>query len=335
MLTILDHLRDGLLERDACDLHQILSGPTLIHLPGRRQEPLFVSVLLHGNESTGWNAARALLRRHAGRRLPRSLSLLVGNVAAARHGLRRLDGQPDFNRIWSGGSAPEHSMARQVLDEMRARRVFASVDVHNNTGFNPHYACVNHLEPPYLHLATLFSRTVVYFIKPDSVQSLAFGHLCPAVTLECGQPGQHHGDAHALEYLEACLNLSEHPHHPVPEHDIDLFHTVAVVKVPPQISFGIGESEGTIAFAPDLDHLNFQELPEGTTLGRVRPHQGPYVEAWDEEGEEVSKRFFTVSDGEIRTRIPVMPSMLTLDETVIRQDCLCYLMERYRAPGPA
>ena len=25
---------------------------------------------------------------------------------------------------------------------------------------------------------------------------------------------------------------------------------------------------------------------------------------------------------------PVMPAMLTLDERVIRQDCLCYFMER-------
>jgi len=25
-----------------------------------------------------------------------------------------------------------------------------------------------------------------------------------------------------------------------------------------------------------------------------------------------------------------MPSMLTLDEKVIRQDCLCYVMERYQ-----
>ena len=28
-------------------------------------------------------------------------------------------------------------------------------------------------------------------------------------------------------------------------------------------------------------------------------------------------------------RVPVMPSMLTCDPEVIRQDCLCYLMERY------
>jgi hypothetical protein len=48
----------------------------------------------------------------------------------------------------------------------------------------------------------------------------------------------------------------------------------------------------------------------------------------DEDGREVTERYFEIRRGELRTRRPVMPSMLTLDEQVIRQDCLCYLMER-------
>jgi succinylglutamate desuccinylase len=136
---------------------------------------LFVSVLLHGNETTGWQAVRQLLRCYRERELPRSLSLFIGNVRAARYGQRRLDGQPDYNRIWGPGSTPEHAMAEAVLRQMRQRGVFASVDIHNNTGTNPHYACVNYLDPSTLHLATLFGRTVLYFRRPEGVQSMAFG----------------------------------------------------------------------------------------------------------------------------------------------------------------
>lgn len=328
-LTVLERLPAGLLERESHQLHQVLDGPTLIHLPGSRPGPLFVSVLLHGNESTGWLAVRELLRRYAGRPLRRSLSLFIGNVAAARQRLRRLDEQLDYNRIWRGDGAPEHRMAEQVLDEMRARGVFASVDLHNNTGFNPHYGCVNVLDHRYLHLAALFSRTVVYFIRPDTVASMAFAALCPAVTLECGQPGQAHGTAHALAYLEACLRLDEHPQGPVSDQEIDLFHTVATVKVAPGVDFGFEENASEVWFAQDLDHLNFHELPAGTTLGWVRPGTEVALEAWDENGREVGERYFRIDGGEIRTRVPVMPSMLTLDERVIRQDCLGYLMERY------
>jgi len=45
-------------------------------------------------------------------------------------------------------------------------------------------------------------------------------------------------------------------------------------------------------------------------------------------GEEVGDRYFSIDEGEIRTILPLMPSMLTANTEAIRQDCLCYLMER-------
>jgi len=52
MLTVLRDLPHELLDCETSELDGILRGPTLIHLVGRRTEPLFVSVLLHGNEGT-------------------------------------------------------------------------------------------------------------------------------------------------------------------------------------------------------------------------------------------------------------------------------------------
>ncbi len=149
MLTQYDALPPGLLDLPAARLGEVLPGPALIHLPGRRTPPLFVSVLLHGNEDTGWLAAQSVLKKYATAELPRALSLFIGNVEAARSGLRRLDGQPDYNRVWPGSEEAhpaELAMMRQVVDVMRARGVFASIDIHNNTGLNPHYACVNRLD---------------------------------------------------------------------------------------------------------------------------------------------------------------------------------------------
>ena len=333
MLRVLDEVPEGLLQARVEDLEGLLGGPTLIHLSGNIPEPLLVSTLLHGNEHSGLHAVQALLCRHAGgRELPRSLSWFIGNVAAARHHLRRLDGQPDYNRVWPGtpdSDSAEAAMMARIVADLRARRVFASVDVHNNTGLNPHYACINRVEHRFLRLATLFSRTVVYFLRPLGVQSMAFAGLCPAVTVECGKSDQALGTEHAEQFLDACLRLHELPDHPVPEHDLDLFHTVATVKVPARLSFGFAGVDHDIRFSPDLDHLNFRELPAGTALGWVRGTDGMRLEAWDEEGREVGERFFRIEAGEIRTRRALMPSMFTLDERVIRQDCLGYLMERY------
>jgi len=329
MLKELNTLPEGLLALPVERLHEKLDGPTLIHLPGRHGRPLFVSVLLHGNEDTGWEAVRALLTRYQQeqRPLPRPLSLFIGNIEAARYGARHLAEQPDYNRIWKGEGTPEHAMAQQILAIMRERQVFASIDIHNNTGLNPHYACINALQQPFLQLATLFSRTIVYFIQPDAVQSMAFSRLCPAVTVECGKAGQSHSTEHAIRFIEGALHLDHFPEHAVPSTDYELYHTVAIVKVPSTVRFSFRDREADLLFPPDLDHMNFRELPARTQLARVGSERAR-LEAWNEQGVDIAERYFAHENGALYTRLPVMPSMLTLNEEVIRQDCLCYLMER-------
>lgn len=332
LLTFLDALPPGLLELPATRLHEALPGPAVIHIDGEDPRPLFISVLLHGNETTGWDAMRAILKKYS--RLPRDIYLFIGNVAAAALGQRHLHGQPDYNRIWKGdGEGREYDMARELLAWLGQHPVFAAIDIHNNTGTNPHYACVNRLEDNYLQLATLFSRTVVYFLKPDSVLSLEMSRLCPAVTVECGKPDDPRGVAHVIEFIEAALHLSEFPEHPVSPHDVDLFHTVAVVKVPEKCSVGIGDGQSDIDLSPAIDRYNFSELPAGTCFGRYHNDCQIALQARDEQDKEVSSRYFEMRDGGIYTRVPVMPSMLTLNTEIIRSDCLCYLMERLPLPG--
>ncbi len=189
-----------------------------------------MSALLHGNEDVGLRALQHVLKRFGDATLPRALSFFVGNVSAARRGLRHLGGAPDYNRVWPGTpdvQLPEAAIMRRVCESMAARDVFASIDLHNKTGLNPHYACVNRLTPEFLQLASLFSRTVVYFRQPLGVQSAAFAPLCPSVTCECGRTGDASGVAAAADFIEAALHLDAIPAHPVRHGDVHLFHTVA------------------------------------------------------------------------------------------------------------
>jgi succinylglutamate desuccinylase len=333
MLRQYTDLPSGFLDAASAELEEVLGGPTLIHLPGLRDRPLFVSTLLHGNETSGIEAVQQLLRVHLNRPLPRALSLFIGNVHAARVGLRRLQGQPDYNRVWPGGGDADSAEARmlaEIVDQMRQRRVFAAIDIHNNTGLNPHYGCVNDLDGRFLYLASLFSRTVVYFTRPRGVQSMALGRLCPAVTIECGQPGSRYAAEHAREFVEAALHLSEIPAHPSSE--LGVFRTVATVKIPPTVSFGFGDVAVDLQLMDDLQQFNFRELPAGTAFARVPPQRVGRFAVEDNEGRDVAAEFFELADGELRTRRQLMPSMLTHDALVIRQDCLCYLMERIEAP---
>ncbi len=332
-LTVYHELPAGILQCSAQELHEYLPGPSLIHLNGHRQPPLFISVLLHGNEHSGLTAIQQLLVAYSKKPLPRALSLFIGNVTAARDGLRKLPDGADFNRVWLAGKQPEHAITRQVCQAMQQRGVFASIDIHNNSGLNPHYACVNRLHTPFLQLATLFSRTVVYFTRPEGVQSAAFARLCPAVTIECGQPGNAAGIDHAIRFCKACLQLDHMPEQAVKRQDIALFHTVATVRVAAGLSFCFDRQGNTdIEFVDGIEAYNFTELEATTPLARLRHGISRPLQAIDERGQDVSEQFFYCQQGQLFSRRVFMPSMLTTDIALIEQDCLCYLMERYPLP---
>lgn len=332
LLHHLERLPRGFTDAPADRLHELLPGPTLVHLSGERPDILFVSILQHGNEVTGLEAVQQLLSGYRNRPLPRAMSLFIANVNAAGAGRRRLQDQPDYNRCWPGTehpASPETDMMRQVVDEMRRRPLFASVDIHNTTGDNPHHAAVNTLDHAALELARRFGRTVVYFTRPRGAQARAFADLCPAVILECGRVGSPGGRDHAREFLDHCLNLERVPDGPPRAGDIDLFESVALVHVPQAVSFRFGPgAHCELMLDPELDRFNFRELPAGTSFGRVRGERCP-VRAVAPDGSEATDRFFHVDGGMLCLRRPVMPSLLTRDPRIVRQDCLCHLLERF------
>ena len=261
--------------------------------------------------------------------MPRSLSIFIGNVKAARYKKRRLETQADFNRVWCPGDTEEHTMMAKILDTMQKRGIFASVDIHNNNGLNPNYACINKLDGPYLRLAREFSRMVIYFIRPYGVQSMAFAELCPAVTLETGQPGDEYGIQLATKFVDTILNLNSLAPEPNIEKTIDLYHTVGVIKIPKQIEFSFDGKEADIEFIKGIERLNFEEITDDTLLAKIKDDiDSPFI-VIDEDGKEIFNDYFLIKNEGLYTRSTIMPAMLTTDKKIIRQDCLCYLMEHY------
>jgi len=333
MIHRLDTIPDGLLNCSAQGLVSVIPDTTLIFLEGREKTPLFLSVLLHGNEPTGLVVAQNILKKYQSDGLPRSILLFIGNVKAASEGKRRLDDQPDYNRVWLEGKIDNestfHLNISELLHEMARRPLFASIDIHNNTGINPHYGCVNRLDFRFLNLARKFSRTMIYFVRPSGVQSKAFSHLCPSVTLECGKVGDEFGIQLATSFVDEVLNMKTIPTNEVSDTDIDLFHTLAVIKIPDTVSFSFDGSDADLQFIQGIETLNFEEIPANTILARIQGDVAAPILVMDEEGNNITSRLFHIEDGNLINRKTLMPSMLTLDEKVIRQDCLCYVMERY------
>ncbi len=329
MLNIITELDDKILELPAHRLYEVLSGPTLVHLKGKQDPALFLSILLHGNENSGWEVVKNILTKYQGQTLPRSLSIFIGNIEAARYNKRKLETQPDFNRVWGEGNKPENLMMQSILEIMKERGIFASIDIHNNNGLNPHYACINKLDESYLKLAREFSRMVIYFIRPTGVQSLAFAELCPAVTLECGQPGDEYGIQITTNFVDKIFQMDSIDSDKNIEKNIDLYHTVGIIKIPTEYSFSFNDEETDIAFINGVEKLNFEEIISDTLLGTIKENiLKPFI-VLDEEGQDVFDNYFYVENNKIYTKTALFPAMLTTDIDIIKQDCLCYLMERY------
>ena len=329
MLNEMNHIPDAFLDTKAEDLHDILQAPTLIHLEGLNPQPLFICTLLHGNETTGLYAIQRLLKKYQDKPLPRAISLFIGNIAAARENQRRLDTQDDYNRIWPGShhnNSSEKDMMQIVTNIMEKKKPFASIDIHNNTGKNPHYGCINILNPHGLVLASEFSDIAVYFTDPKGVQSSAFSDFCPSIVLECGQASDRSGEDHALTYLENILqmdNLSSQD-----SNKLKLYHTIARVLIPKTVS--IGDSASDICLSTALEDKNFHQIQPGTEFASVNSSKEKLIIVSSESHEDITSEYMDTVDGKILFKKPITLSMFTTSERAIRQDCVCYFMEELR-----
>lgn len=326
VLNIISELPDGFTDLKVTELHKVLGGPTLIHLRSESSKPpLYLSTLLHGNETSSHSVLMQFLKRNWP--LTRDLIVFVGNTVAAEQGLRHLPGQVDYNRIWAGGELAEHKMAQQVIDYAREFKPFASIDLHNNTGKNPFYACINSLSDVFKNLASHFGEHTVYFTEPYNVQSMAFSKICPAVTIEAGLPGNSEGIEAALKYVETIYH-SDAIEFSKERSKKEIYHTIARFKVDPRAEVDFEDSPFTsadLSFVSNLDSRNFEIVKKGARIGYA--DNLDYLLVENNRGEKITDQFLSIEEQKIILKRTFIPSMFTKDLYVMKEDCLGYLME--------
>jgi len=339
MVKQLNSLPNGLLNLTADQLYTKIDNHTLVHLKGKIERPVFISILQHGDEYTGWDALKDYLNNHQ-HVLPRSLSILFGNVEAARYNVRQLDNQPDFNRSWPSHLKPNYPIAQamqEITDIMQQRHPFASVDIHNNSGRNPHYSGINCLNEEFLNLASLFSDTMIYFTSPYGIQSGAFAKFCPSVTVECGLSGASDGTEQTHTFLELLLSQSNLLQVPgILEHQ-KVYKIHATVKVKKEIDISFEQHHHGFMLVRDLDILNFHPIDTGEEFGRLSQKLAddkimPFI-VTDNKNNDITDQYFTINGDEICSNNHFVPSMITQNIKAIRNDCLCYIMQPINVPN--
>ncbi len=337
-IPIVSELPSAFLDISYRDIKKLFDQPTLIHLKGDKRPALFVSILLHGNEFSGLEIMQDILQKYkttTGYKLPRDLWLFIGNVDAAELGLRTLDGQVDFNRAWPGTPDPHTPTAKrlqQVIDTVTKDGLFASIDLHNNTGQNPHYGCITNVSEENKYLCTLFNHIGMVFKTPKGVSTMAFDNICPAITLECSTPGNKPAKEKAFSLIDDLMHMDHFPKKPVPKHDLQLVKNSATVKINTHVTFSF-EEDGAVQDDMDLvvvnhfDHHNFTLLKENEVFAHSKIQKPLLVIS--QEGQDITDEIIQNNNGEISLKRALMPAMITMDKNIVLQDCLCYLLEDY------
>lgn len=336
-LNIIYQVPSQFYDIEISEVHRLFGGPTLIHLKGALDEqsdrPVFISTLLHGNETTSFLVLQKLLKEFENSPPPRTLLIFIGNTLAASRGMRHLPDQPDYNRIWEQGDTPEHLLATEVFTYAKQFKLFANIDIHNNTGKNPLYSCINLINDQNMHLASLFSKEVVYFTEPSSVQSLAFAELCPSVTLEAGLPGKQEGVDRVYSFLNTVLALEELKSK-FNETTINIYHTIGRLKVDKKALIDFKDDMHTYldaSFIYNFDELNFTSVPKSTVLGYV--NNPNVIQVINNQGEVVTSDYIEIDEKQLVTTKSFIPSMFSKDIYVVKEDCLGYVMEKLSFNG--
>jgi hypothetical protein len=329
-----DELKPLLEGSDGEILAAFTGKPALIRVPAASTvdtpRARLVSCLLHGNEPSGFQAMVEILRR--GERFPFDLWVLIGNVRAATEGglyaHRHLDDQEDFNRVWDAGTTTDmRRCATAILDELRAARLEAAVDVHNNSGRNPYHAILTHLTPEGRRLASLCADTVLLWRLRAHTLMEALETTCPAVSVECGPAHETDGTTYAAAMVHRFLTAEDFAER-ADARAQRVVETVHRVNVRPEVEFAFGlDSNAEVGFLidPALDLYNFDVMPARRTIGRVSPGAAMPLVATDMSGRDVTDQLFRVTpDGEVIVTGDVMPIMMTTTVDQARRDCLFY-----------
>ncbi len=327
MLKYINYIPSGFFNLSQKNILSIFEGPTLITLKGKIDRPVFISCLLHGNETSSLTILQNYLQSKEDTPLPRTLIIFIGNPQAYAKNLRHLKNQLDYNRIWQHGSSYEHLIAKEVYNYVKAQNLYVCLDFHNNTGKNPHYACVNKRKKDFVKLAQEFSDKIVYFTEPESVLSIKMASLCPSLTLECGLSGSIPGISKGTELLSSVMEEDEKWLKNKLRIKF-LYQSFGTILIHPKenLNFDFDENFDGISLLSNFDEYNFKELKVGLHIGYYQEKNT--LKIVNNDGLNITKEFLSLEDGKILVKQAFTASMFTKNISIAKSDCLGYLMQK-------
>ena len=111
------------------------------------------------------------------------------------------------------------------------------------------------------------------------------------------------------------------------ERPLTVYHTIGRVELAPDCRFGFSpSSDAPLLFPEAMDSWNFTPKSAGTRWARCKGKDLP-LRVLNAARDDLTAHFFRREGEHIVLTRDITPSMITLDPTIIQDDCLAYLME--------
>lgn len=306
------------------DFVHALEGPTELVFTGKHpQRRRVITTLIHGNESSGLEAVRRLLR--CAEAPETTMHVFVVSVDAAQRAPALTHrGHPiDLNRCF--GPHPTAPLADAIKQRVQMIQPECIVDLHNTSAPGPAYGICDRAGATERLLISQFAQLVL----PSTIPLGAFRQwacgIAPTVTIECGGENDRTADhiAYAgLHRMWRSLELEPHGKTVVAESAV----RVELDQTQVSSSFAHSDSRADFKFRADLTDFNQQPLPQGATLGTFRSVRCPNwpIRATNASGQTLNDDFFERDGVALKTKRPLQLFMATDDLRVAESDCLFY-----------
>ncbi len=106
--------------------------------------------------------------------------------------------------------------------------------------------------------------------------------------------------------------------------------SLATLNIPKDVTFDFNlNAQADLTFDIDFERKNFTEMKSTDVFAHTRVER-PF-QVTDQNGVDVTDQIMRVENGRVYLNKTLIPAMITLDKTIIRQDCLCYLLADYHS----
>lgn len=168
--------------------------------------PVFISTLIHGNETCGLNALIKEINEE--KEYLNDVYFMIGNIKAAREDKRLLD--ENFNRIWVEIPKTDNEIiASKVIEFIKRIKPQLILDLHSYEADNvlPHCFTTN-TDNKSLEISKKLSEFTFINRGDENLLVDMTKDICPSFIIECGINHSKDADDYAYNSIQKVLNIT-------------------------------------------------------------------------------------------------------------------------------